>query len=122
MSSKKFFLVGVIFLLSVSCFYSCKKDNVYRAIVTVSILDESNVKIPVAECRLDFGEDNFAPDIKRVGYTDKSGKYEGEWNREVTLPVYATRDINGQIYSGYTMIRLTLEGIAEGEILIKEQP
>ena len=120
MSSKKFLLVGIMFLFSVSCFYSCKKNNTYRAVIKVSMLDEFNNKVPVPECKLVFGKDNFAPDVRRVGYTDKSGVYEGEWTREVTLPVDATRDINGSLYSGYSVIRLTLDGIAEQEILIKE--
>ena len=120
MNSRKFFLASIVFLLSVSCFYSCKKETSYKAVITVSMLDENNLKISVPACKLVFGDTNFAPDIQRVGYTDATGKYEGEWNREVTLPVYASREINGYEYTGYSMVRLTVEGIAEQEILLKE--
>ena len=120
MSSKKFLLVSLMFLVSIGCFYSCKKDNSYRALVRVSMLDASNVKIPVPECKLEFGEKNFSDKVNRVGYTDAKGEYEGEWDREVTLPIHATREINGHIYSAYSVIRLTQEGVAEQEILLKE--
>lgn len=77
-------------------------------------------KIPVPACTLVFGEDNFAPDIKRTGYTDNNGKYEGEWPREVSLRVRASRDINNITYTGMSIIRLSEGGIAEQEILIKK--
>jgi len=121
MSCRKLLLASVMFLFSVGCLHSCKKDNVYKTVVKVSMLDEFNVKISVPECKLVFGEDHFAPDVKRIGYTDASGKYEGEWNREVTLPVHASRVINDKVYSGYSVIRPSQEGVSMHEILIKPE-
>ncbi len=119
MHYKKLILISIISLFIVAGFYSCSEDSTYKAIVTVSMLDSSSRKIPVPDCKLVFGEDNFAPDIKRTGYTDLYGKYEGEWPREVSLRVQASREINGELYTGVSMIRLTEGGVAEQEILIK---
>ncbi|MDR0604423.1 MAG: hypothetical protein LBG80_09005 [Bacteroidales bacterium] len=121
MQYKKIIFVGIIFLLSASSFFFCKTENQYRAIITVSMIDAAGGKIPVPSCKLVFGEENFAPDIKRTGYTDVNGRYEGEWPREVSLRVLASREINGKIYSGASIIRLSEGGVAEQEILIKEE-
>ena len=121
MSYNKSFLVGIIFLFSASCFFSCAKDNVYKAIVTVSRLDEtgsSSMRIPVSNCKLIFGEENFDPEIYREVYTDLTGKYAGEWKREVSLRVQAFAEINGEMYTGFSVVRLSLGGTAEEEILI----
>lgn len=85
------------------------------------MIDDSGSKIPVPLCQLVFGEENFAPDIKRTGYTDANGKYEGEWSREVSLRVRASKEINKKIHTGVSIIRLSDGGIAEQEILIKEE-
>lgn len=121
MRYKKLLLASVVVLFSVGCFFSCTKNNVYKAVVTVSRLNSENVKIPVPECKLVFGEDNYVAEVKRIGYTDMNGKYEGEWDREVTLPIYVTRTIGDTVYSGFSMIRLTQENVAMCEILIKPE-
>jgi hypothetical protein len=122
MKCKKVILVSLISLLSVSSFSFCKKESQYKAIITVSMIDDAtDKKIPVPSCKLVFGEDNFAEDIKRVGYTDANGKYEGEWPREVSLRVRASREINNKLYSGVSIIRLSEGGVSEQEILIKEE-
>jgi hypothetical protein len=121
MKYKKLVLVSIISLLSVGSFSFCKKESQYKARITVSMIDPAGKKNPVPSCKLVFGEENFAPDIKRTGYTDANGKYEGEWPREVSLRVRASREINGKVYSGVSIIRLTEGGIAEQEILIKEE-
>jgi hypothetical protein len=118
---KKITLIGIISLLSVGSFLFCKKESQYKAIITVSMIDSTTRKIPVPACKLIFGEDNFAPDIKRTGYTDENGKYEGEWAREVSLRIRASKEINNKSYTGISIIRLTEGGIAEQEILIKEE-
>ncbi|MDR1181871.1 MAG: hypothetical protein LBL13_07830 [Bacteroidales bacterium] len=118
---KKIILVGIISLLSVGSFLFCKKESQYKAIITVSMIDSINRKVPVPACKLVFGEENFDPEIKRTGYTDENGKYEGEWSREVSLRIRASREINNKNYTGMSIIRLTEGGIAEQEILIKEE-
>ena len=121
MRYNKSFLAGIIFLFSVSCFYSCKEDNVYKAVVTVSRIEEtgtSSIRIPVPDCRLFFGEEDFDEKVKREVYTDVTGKYTGEWTREVSLRVQASREIDGEMYTGMSVVRLTLGATAEQEILI----
>ena len=125
MNCRKILLVGIISLFSVGCFYSCEKEDVYKAVVTVSMLemvDEVTAKkIPVPSCKLVFGEENFSPEIKRTGYTDVAGKYESEWQREVSLRVYASKEIDGVMYVGASVVRLTAEGVATQEILITQE-
>ena len=126
MSYTKSLLAGVIFLFSASCFYSCsKEDNMYKGIVTVSRLEETDasfVKIPVPNCKLIFGEEIFDPEIYREEYTDATGKYEGVWNREVSLRIFASAEVNGKMYSGASAIRLSLGATANVEVLITEEP
>ena len=124
MSYKKLLLTGVIFLFSVSCFYSCVKNESYKAVVTVSKLEErgdSHVKIPVANARLIFGVDTFHHEVYREAYTDATGKYEGEWDREVSLEVQASADIDGVMYVGKSRVNLSLGGIDQREILLTEE-
>ncbi|MDR1459866.1 MAG: hypothetical protein LBI60_06600 [Bacteroidales bacterium] len=121
MRNKKIILVSIISLLSAVSFLFCKKESQYKAIITVSMIESTGRKIPVPACKLVFGEENFDPAIKRTGYTDENGKYEGEWPREVSLRVKASREINEKNYSGVSIIRLTEGGVAEQEILIKEE-
>ena len=126
MSYSKLLLVGVIVSFSMSCFYSCAKDDAYRAVVTVSRLDETDigmVKVSVPDCRLIFGKEDYDPEIYREVYTDITGKYEGEWEREVSLEIEAACEIDGEMYTGASVIRLSLGTTATQEILItKEQP
>jgi len=120
MSYRKGLLAGIIFLFSAACFYACsKKDNVYKAEVTVLRLNEAGGTVPVPNCKLVFGQDTFAPDIRREVYTDATGKYVGEWTREVSLDIHATVEIDGQTYVGFSRVRLSLATIAKQEILIK---
>jgi hypothetical protein len=121
MSYKKLLLAGVISLFSVSCFYSCTKGNVYKGVVTVfrTDSDSSVVKIPVPNCKLIFGKEEYAPEVKREVYTDETGKYEGEWNREVSLEIQASKEISDVMYVGKSIIRLSPSVISTQEILIK---
>ena len=123
MGYKKILLAGVISLFSVSCFYSCNKDNIYKGVVTVfrTNSDSSIVKIPVPNCKLVFGKDDFDADIRREVYTDAAGKYEGEWKREVTLEIQASKEISDVMYVGKSVIRLSSGGISTREILIKPE-
>jgi len=121
MSYKKTLLAGIIFLFSVNCFYSCAKEDVYKAVVTVSRIEEtgdSHTRIPVPDCRLIFGEDNFDETIRREVYTDAMGKYTGEWKREVSLKIQASKEINGEMYTGASVVRLSLIKTAEVEVLV----
>lgn len=121
MNYNKLFLAGVIFLFSASCFYSCKQDEGYKAVITVSRLDKADStskRIPVPDCRLFFGQDNFDSEMQREVYTDASGKYTGEWKREASLRIQASKEIDGVMYEGASVIRLTLGGVATQEILI----
>jgi len=123
MGYNKSFLVGLIFLFSVSCFFSCAKEDVYKAIVIVSKIEETGSstdmkKVPVPDCKLIFGEENFSPEMQREVYTDASGKYEGEWSLEASLKVLASKEIDGRLYTGASVIRLSLSGTEKVEILI----
>ena len=121
MKHKKAILASIVVLLSSVYFTSCKEDNVYRAIVTVSMIDSTiqEARTPVPNCQLIFGEDHFAEDIKRTVYTDNFGRYEGEWPREVSLRIQASKEINGIKFTGASVVRLKKEGAGEVEILIK---
>jgi len=124
MSYNKLLLAGVMFLFSASCFYSCAKDNTYKAVITVSRLDELDSvsrKIPVPDCRLFFGDEKYDVEIQREVYTDATGKYVGEWKREVSLQIQASKEIDGKMYTGGSVIRLSLGGTAEQEILIRPE-
>ena len=124
MSYNKLFLAGIMFLFSVSCFFSCKQDDTYKAVVTVFRLDETGTemrKIPVPNCKLIFGEDKFDADIYREVYTDATGKYEGVWKREVSLRIQASAEINDKMYTGASFIRLSLGATEEREVLVTEE-
>jgi hypothetical protein len=94
---------------------------VYKGIVTVSRIEEmgdSHIRIPVPDCKLIFGKDDFDPEIRREVYTDATGKYVGEWKREVSLGIQASKEIDGEMYSGASVIRLSLVTTSEVEVLI----
>jgi hypothetical protein len=119
MNCKKLFIISVCVLLSTCFILSCSKENKYKANITVSLIYTDGNKIPVPLCKLIFGEDDFAANVKRTVYTNDLGHYEGEWNREVYLRIQASKEIDGQLYTGTSFIRLTPDGTAEQEILIK---
>ena len=125
MSYKKSLLVGLICLFSASCFFSsCAKEKVYKGIVTVLKLDETGgvtQQIPVSDCKLVFGEENYDPEVRREVYTDVTGKYVGEWKREVALEIQASKEIEGEMYTGKSVLRLSLAATAEVKILIKKE-
>ena len=124
MSYKKSLLVGLICLFSASCLFSCAKEKVYKGIVTVLQLDETGgvtQQIPVSDCKLVFGEENYDPEVRREVYTDVTGKYVGEWKREVALGIQASKEIDGEMYTGKSVLRLSLAATAEVKILIKKE-
>jgi hypothetical protein len=94
---------------------------VYKGVITVfrTDSDSSVVKIPVPNCKLVFGKEDYDAEIKREVYTDETGKYEGEWRREVSLEIQASKEIFDVAYAGKSVIRLSPGIIATQEILIK---
>jgi len=118
---KKTILAGLFTLLLGVCFLSCAEDEVYRAKVLVTMIDTLNVEMrtPVPKCQLIFGEEHFAEAIKRTVYTNDIGVYEGEWPREVSLRIQASKEIGGKMYIGGSVVRVKKEGIGDVEILIK---
>ena len=122
MKHRRTIFAGLFILLLSTFFLSCSKNEVYRAKVLVTMTDPLNaeVRIPVPNCQLIFGEDHFAEDIKRTVRTNDIGIYEGEWPREVSLRIQASKEINGKMYVGGSYTKMKKDGIGNVEILIKE--
>ncbi|MDR1878096.1 MAG: hypothetical protein LBQ64_00855 [Bacteroidales bacterium] len=116
---KTFYVVVFISLLAV-CSFSCKKEILYKAIIKVSMQYSDGSIIPVPACKLVFGDDNYSEKVKRTVYTDEAGQYEGTWDREVNLRVVASKEINGKLYTGGSVVSLKAEGKTEQEIFIQE--
>ena len=121
MNVKKYFFL-ILVMIGISClFSSCKEQNEYKGIVIVSFIDTFNVKTPVAHCKLVFGEEDYAPDVKRTDYTDVSGRYEGIWKKDVSIPVVATKEIDDVVYTGASSLKVKLQGAEPVEIIFQQQ-
>ena len=121
MKNTKIICACLLILAVGTSFFSCKKKDVYRAQVLVTLVDPDfpEVRTPVPDCKLIFGEDDFADDIKRTVYTDENGIYRGAWPREVSLRIQASKEIDGVLYVGVSIVRVEKTGSAEVEILLK---
>ena len=123
MEHKKIIFASLFTLLLSVCILSCSEEEVYRAKVLVTMIDtvNSDIRTPIPNCKLIFGEDHFSKDIKRTVYTNDMGIYEGEWHREAFLKIQASKEINGKMYTGGSSVKVKKEGIGNVEILIKEE-
>lgn len=113
---KKFLVINFFLITIGSILYlqSCREDETIKAIITVKLMQDTNIVVPYAHVRME----KF--DVRVEGVCNEKGQFEHTFRDEAILDVRAWEvDANGnEIRYGTTTIRLKKGEIARKTVLI----